>query len=898
MPRPDAMPSTMDAERKPVAERFAFGPAAPPRRTLADLLKEPVHRQPLAPALAVVSTGESTRLNYAELDARSNRLARQLLAGGLALGDTAAVLLPRQVDLVVALLACVKAGIAYCPLDPMQPASRLAQMVRTSRARKLLTDRAGAESFATDISKLLLDAPETRAAVDAQPATPVADAERGAALQPESIAYVIFTSGSTGVPKGVAVSHGAIAQTVQAYAAELTLQSGQSVISVISIGFDPATLDLFAALSRGALLVLLDEAARRDPFRIHEATMAYPDPVLAATPSVWRTLPLEMLPPSLTAISGGEPFPQELLPRMRRLRGVINAYGPTEAAVMATFHRLGTQDGVDQAVPVGRPAAGSQVWIIDRGLQPVPLGAIGELCIGGAALAAGYVGEPALTEAAFPPSPFGPGRIYRTGDLARWRADGRIELLGRIDDQVKISGHRIEPTEVEHVLRTLPWVADAAILAHGKSPQVRLVAYVVPRPGERMPPLADIRAALADRLPSWMLPASCVSLPALPRTATGKLDRNALPEVPAPAAAEREGRAPQSPDQVLLCDLFARVTGHTAVDADSDFFEIGGDSLDAMILVTELRQLGRDLPLASLFSGRTPAAIAAAWQPRSHGEPATIRPTLFLIPGNGGDDPRLAALRVDWADMLDCVLLDYPDWPRLAAPGFGMDDLVADIAQRILDHVPARPLVLVGYSLGGFVAWAVAKRLAATAQPVDVLCIIDSNVGNLFQVTEPGRPISGMFRRLHALATALRTRDGAEAFKMLGEVIGYRLAHRPALLRVLAKFRHLRLPSALRYWLRLFLCGELQIRMVDSWKMQWGAGPQPLDCRKVVLFQAAEDQPDTPPGLGWAALCGALETEKIEGDHMSLLNKRDPNSLHSKLPKVLAGLLEGASTLD
>jgi amino acid adenylation domain-containing protein len=881
---------------------FTFGPPAPPRRTLVDLLAGPLRHLTDEMALTVVSPEGATQYSYGELDVLSNRLARQLLASGLVLGDTAAVLLPRSVHLVVALLACVKAGIAYCPLEPTPPSARLKHLLLASRARLLITTSAIAGGLGMNIPCLLLDAVETREAIDGRHATPISDDDRMAVLEPNSVAYVIFTSGSTGLPKGVTISHGAIAQQVQATAAELKVQRGQTIVSVTSIAFDPSTLELFLSLSQGFVLVLLDEDIRKDPRRIRDALVTHQAALFLATPSLLRTLPLGSLPTTLTVVSGGEPFPAELLPRMAHLRGVFNAYGPTEAAVTTTMHRLGLQDRGAKVIPIGRPMAGYRVWIVDSSLHPVPIGVMGELCVGGGALASGYVGEPLQTASAFPPSPFGDGRIYRTGDLARWRPDGVIELLGRSDAQVKVLGHRIEPAEVEHVLRTLPWVADAAVQPYGASPHVKLVAYIAPQSPELMPPIADVRALLADQLPKWMVPSEFISLPALPRTATEKLDRGALPQVPAVPAVAFAGRQPQSPDEALLCRLFAQVTGSAAVDVDSDFFEIGGDSLAAMILITELDQIGRELPLTTLLSARTPAAIGAAWSEGAAAVRGTPRPTLFLIPGANGDTPSLAALRVEWIDVLDCVLLDYPEWFHFLAPGFGLDDLVADLARRILDRAPPGPLLLAGYSLGGLVAWSLAKHLANTARPVQVLFVLDTTVGTVVPNAGTSRPFSAVKRSISRIYSLLREfapllvpRETPEYQSLLAHFIVECIIKRPVLLRLLEPFRKLHIPPGLRFQIRFNLRWTLYTRTVQAWQIAKGAASVPLDNRcKMVLFRAAVQEQTAPPNLGWQALNTEFLIFEAAGDHLSMLNKRGASSLHKRLPEILGNLLEAA----
>jgi len=463
-----SLPVMSEAELADVSERFADGGEAPPRRSLAELVTRTMQSCPEAPALLASDGERGCLLSYGELERRSRHVAARLLACGLRPGDVAAILLPRRVSLVVAVVACARIGVTYCPLEPSQPAARLAQMISASGAALLVTDESGARHVATTLPALLLGGDgvlpnaEAKGAVAKDAGVGGAGVALPEAVDPETIAYIIFTSGSTGLPKGVAVPHGAIAQQVQGALQQNGLGPGQSVVTLLSIAFDPSTLDIFQALAAGAKLVLLDEVDRREPVAVLTAVRAHQPALLQAPPSYWRALCLDALPDSLLALCGGEPFPTELLGRMRRLRGVLNAYGPTEAAVAATVARL-DPSAPEEEISIGRPMPGYRVWILDRRLRPVPVGALGELCIGGGALAGGYVGQPEQTASVFVPNPLGEGQLYRTGDYASWRADGRIDIHGRIDKQVKILGHRIEPEEIEHALRELPWVADAGL---------------------------------------------------------------------------------------------------------------------------------------------------------------------------------------------------------------------------------------------------------------------------------------------------------------------------------------------------------------------------------------------------------------------------------------------------
>jgi thioesterase domain-containing protein/aryl carrier-like protein len=587
-------------------------------------------------------------------------------------------------------------------------------------------------------------------------------------------------------------------------------------------------------------------------------------------------------------IVAGETCPASLVARAARAlpaATLFNEYGPTEATVWATVHRC-TGAASAASVPIGRPIPNAHIHILDPQGRQVPAGDTGEIHIGGAGVARGYVNRPDLTAERFLPDPFtadGTGRLYRTGDLGCWRRDGAIEFHGRIDHQLKIRGIRVEPGEIEAALLHHPCVREAAALAQDDA---HLVAYVTLRGGPVSP--AALSAHLAATLPDYMLPSRIVQVAAFPLTPNGKLDRAALAVLAPLPGSVPPGPPPRTPDEALLCRLFARLTGHDCVDVNSDFFEIGGDSLDAMILLTELRQSGRDLPLGQLFATRTPAAIAASWSPDPPPPPDAARPTLFIIPGSGSYDPRLAVLLLDWAPQIDCVLLDYPDWPVLSDPGFGMDALLAHFAARIAAHDHRGKLLLAGYSLGGFVAWALARRLARTPRPLDLLAIIDSDYSQLQQAMTPEAAASRAARRLHAATTLLGVEGGAEAARMLGEIAAYRLAIRPATLRFLARFRRLRLPPRFRTWLRMILCGELQTGIVTRWRAAESSVPETLLCRRVVLFQAVANENRAPHGRGWPARCASLAIEDVTGDHATLLGCRDPQSLYAKLPLALA----------
>jgi len=430
------------------------------------------------------------------------------------------------------------------------------------------------------------------------------------------------------------------------------------------------------------------------------------------------------------------------------------------------------------------------------------------------------------------------------------------------------------------------------VAAEGIWPRVRLIAFIVLSEGAQLPAQADIRATLSARLASWMLPALVVPVEALPRMMSGKLDRRALPQTVPPVAEARDAAADRvpratSPDEALLCRLFSRLTGVAEVGPHTDFFAIGGDSLAAMLLVTELRQEGRVLPLSSLVAQRTPAAIAAFWQCGPQPVARTSRPTLFVVPGIGGDNPALAALRMDWSDRLDCVLLEYPDWARLASGDYGMADLISHFEARIRAHAPEGPILMAGYSLGGLVALALARSLSRRGQPLGALFILDTNANRRLAALPSGRVAGRLLHRARSFAALIRRRDRRAMAMMLGEFIGYRLIGRRRLLHLARRLRWMRLPPDLRFWLRLTLSGQLQARLVQTWR----SGTAALGLEEgetVILYRAIEEAgPAADPTLGWKALCAHLQVEEVSGDHLSILLARGPDSLHAALPERL-----------
>ncbi|GKQ38416.1 non-ribosomal peptide synthetase [Streptomyces sp. A012304] len=552
-------------------------------------------------AVAVESAGLT--LTYAELDARTDALAARLAAQGVGPEQVVALVLGRSVESVLGSLAVMKAGAAYLPVDPDYPAERIAFMFDDARPAAVLTSTAYETVVpAGDTPVLLVDATTAPAsAADARPAGPVSVA---------SPAYLIYTSGSTGVPKGVVVSHAGLAAFAATERERFAVDATARVLQFSSPSFDASVLELCMTLTSGAALIVPEPGPLAgEP--LAEVVAARRVTHALIPPAALASVPATELPGFRCLIVGGDACSPELVARWAPGRRMVNAYGPTESTVAVSMSTPLEPSG--HAVPIGAPVLGTHVRVLDAALRLVPEGTEGELYVSGAGLARGYLRRPGLTAERFVADPFGaPGeRMYRTGDVVRMRPDGQLEFVGRADDQVKIRGFRIELGEIESALARHADVDHAAVAVHEVQEGVRqLVAYVVPAASHGVD-AETLRTHVGALLPEYMVPSVVVALDALPLTANGKLDRKALP-APQPAAAE--GRAPATEREELLCGLFAEVLGLEKVGADQSFFELGGDSIGSIQLISRARKAGLRLTPRDVFTHRTVEALAEAAQ--------------------------------------------------------------------------------------------------------------------------------------------------------------------------------------------------------------------------------------------------------------------------------------------
>ncbi|WET80953.1 amino acid adenylation domain-containing protein [Amycolatopsis sp. QT-25] len=592
-----------EAEHALVVDEFNATEGPVPGASVVELFGRRVTAAP--DAVAITDAG-GTDLTYADLDRASNRLAGYLAERGVGRGDRVGVAMKRSPELLIAFLAIWKAGAAYVPVDVEYPAERIAFILADSELSTVLCTEA--TRGVVPSGAIVLDAPETRAAIGASAA-----AAREFRPSADDLAYVMYTSGSTGTPKGVGIPHGAVAGL--AGDAGWRIGPGDGVLMHATHVFDPSLYAMWVPLSTGAR-VLLTEPGVLDAAGVRQA-VARGANFVHLTAGTFRAL-AETSPECFEGLveigTGGDIVPAQSVENLRRAQPglrVRNTYGPTETTLCATWLPIEPGDVVDRELPIGHPMTNRRIYVLDAFLRPVAPGVAGELYIAGTGLARGYLAKPELTAERFVACPFLPGeRMYRTGDLARWTRDGEVVFLGRTDEQVKIRGYRVELGEVEAALAAQPGVVEAVVVAREDQPgEKRLVGYFVSDGGD--PGAEEIRRRMALALPAYLVPMAVIALPGLPVTANGKVDRRALP---APDLAGRAAeKAPESEAEKVLCALFSEILGVDQVGVDDAFHDLGGSSALAMRLIARIREeLGADLPIRQLFSSPTPAGVARA----------------------------------------------------------------------------------------------------------------------------------------------------------------------------------------------------------------------------------------------------------------------------------------------
>ncbi|MBX3469621.1 MAG: amino acid adenylation domain-containing protein [Planctomycetes bacterium] len=893
--RPDAPISTLElltpAERELLGEWNATARDFPRDRCVHELLAELAAREPerTAVALAWEEGGAVRTLDYGALVGRAQRLARALRRAGVGRDVPVGVFLERSPELVIGLVAALEAGGAYLPLDPGYPAERVAFMLEDAAAPVVITTAALAGRLPAGRHRVVL-VEDPEAGLDAAPAAPPP-----AAATPDSLAYIIYTSGSTGAPKGVAVTHRAVVRLVRG-ADYIAFGPDQTHLLLAPVSFDASTFELWGALLNGARLAIappgrvgLDEIGR--------AVRRLGVTTLWLTAGLFQTIVderLDDLGPLRQLVTGGDvvspAHAARVLERHPHLR-LVNGYGPTECTTFACCHTVRREDVASGApLPIGGPIANTRAYVVDRRGRLLPVGDAGELWLGGDGVARGYVARPELTAQRFLDDPFAPGgRVYRTGDLARWRPDGRLEFLGRLDRQVKIRGHRVEPGELEGALGQHPAVREAAVVVQDGPGGKALQAFVVPEPDVAVDAAALLRW-LQTRVPAYLLPVRVVGVASLPLDPNGKVDRSAL--LALDQAPSRTHRPPRDEAERALAAIWQALLQVDQVGLDDDFFALGGHSLLALRLSARVEaELNHALPIARIFAASTLEAMASVVRRRegATGLVVTLDPRgqgapLFVLPGIGGHPFTFRPL----AQQLGGAR------PVHGLLGIGLDgkepcpSSVGEIADRYVEELlrvqASGPYSLVGYSFGGVVAYEVAVRLRRRGEEVRLVALVDCPA--------PGYPAK---RPLHERARVhwenLVSRSGLDRLR-------YVAGRTRNLLRRIGLRVRVPLPQEApaaadgTVAARIAAVRDAQFRALERHRATPG-----LDAPLLVLRAAHAPPdphrghlvPDDDPLLGWGAYAdGPARFATVPGAHLELFAPGNVEAIVDALRAALA----------
>lgn len=799
-------------------------------------------------------------VTYGELDRRADALARRLRRLGVGPDVLVGLAVERSHEMVAALLGILKAGGAFLPLDPGYPSERLAFMLEDSGAPVLVTER-------SLVSRLPERLPTVVFLDEADGRGSEGTGERP--VLPESLAYAIYTSGSTGVPKAVLVTHRSLTNAMESFRSEPGMSERDLVLTVTTLSFDIAALEIFLPLICGARLAVAPREAQKDGVALAKLIDRLHPTYLQATPAGWRMLIDAGWRGSenLTITCGGEVLPRPLAEALlTRGARVFNLYGPTETTIYSTMERV-RQD--TPSVPIGRPLANVRVYVLDAHREPVPVGVAGELYIGGTGVARGYWKQPELTRERFLPDPFAgnPGaRMYRTGDLVRWLPDGRLDYLCRLDDQVKLRGFRIELGEVEAALAAHPSLEAAAAAVRKDT----LVAYCVWRDG-RAADSGALRTFLTARLPGYMLPTRFVAISSLPLLPNGKVDRGALAAIEEPRAA-RDGTAPRDETERRLAAIWEELLGTAPMGIDDHFFELGGHSLLAARAAARIEEaFGKRVPLATLFEAPTIAQLAplvrgeahALWPPHiAPIQPAGKRPVFWVLGGAAKYLPLAEHLGPEQPVL--GVLLEDSDAPRFAPP-CRFETIAAEMVRLMRQQQPRGPYYLGGHSLQGLCAFEAAQQLLAQGEEVRLLVLFDAY-----------------------LPAAVRVQCGFAVRVRTQWAVLWRLIERGRYREAWAFALKVAKDVATRPW-RV----PVERPSESIWDAQWvaAAGYRPRPYAGRILFLQARDQPGAhlASRLGWDKLAErGLDLRLVAGEHSNLLDGGNAAAVAEVLRAALA----------
>jgi amino acid adenylation domain-containing protein len=829
--------------------------------------------------LAIAVICDSGKITYAELNWRANRLAHQLRALGTRRGGFVGICLTRSPDMLVAVLAVLKSGAAYLPLDPSYPAARLETMLEDAAPTVLLTTQSLATALPRHAARAVF--------IEHTPAADAGDDNIDASVTCADVAYLMYTSGSTGRPKGVLVTHGAVANYIAWRHSYFPLHATDRCLQKASLSFDDSVWEILEPLGAGASVILARPGFEFDSAYLVQLIAQQRVTAACFVPSLLRMIVEEPGIESCQSLrrltTGGETLSVALQQRvLRRLSGaaLYNGYGATETTIASTFWKCVELPG-QRSVPLGRPIANTQVYVLDAQLQPVAAGVAGEICIGGAGVALGYLNLPALTAERFIPSPFSstPGNIYRTGDLGRLRADGVLEFIGRADQQVKLRGARIELGDIEAALLEHPGVPAAAALSTDSSDGAgSVVAYVVASDSQA-PPAAELRQHLRARLPASMIPSRIVTVPALPRTASGKLDRQALAAAADALDHDSLYVEPRDELEARLVEIWKRVLEVRPIGIRDDFFALGGHSLSAARVALAIEQaFDRHVPAGLLLERPTIELLAlrlradagverraslVALETRGAGRP------LFLVHQINGDLVLYRELARALAGERPLYGLQALGLEDRATPHESIEAMAAHYLREIRVVQAHGPYAIAGHSTGGLIAFEMAQQLSRAGERVEFLAIIDADAA-----LASGRCLSDAVR---LQVDMLRRLPAAHRWNYLGANLARWIKS------LLRRTQGLAAPPMPQASSEYGVVRRAMERAVRDYRLRKYSGA-------VTVFRA-EDRRVTGTyerTLGWKPLAGGgVRVIDVPGDHLTMLRGEAALTLGQKLNACL-----------
>ncbi|HEU5022043.1 MAG TPA: amino acid adenylation domain-containing protein, partial [Bryobacteraceae bacterium] len=839
----------------------------PSHTTVVRLFEEQATKNPSRRAVACADQAWT----YAQLDREANRLAHHLLERGVRRGDYIGICLDRSVEMLGAMLAVMKMGGVYVPLDPRFPVDRLEYMASDAALAAIVTHERTEDTFPMRTRCIHLDREREEIAAASPERFP-------SEPEPTSAAYVLYTSGSTGKPKGVQLHHRGLVNFLWSMASEPGIRESDVFLAVTTLSFDIAEMELLLPIISGAQVHIATSEECRDPKKLARVIESSGATILQATPGQWRML-LESDwkgKPGFKMLCGGEPMRPPLAEALLSKGELWNMYGPTETTIWSSVRRITSA----RDITVGRVIANTWFYVLDENRNPVPRGEKGELYIGGDGVADGYLNRPDLTAERFLPDPFrdAPGaRMYRTGDLAAVRADGDTEIFGRTDSQVKVRGFRIELGEIESVLAQCPLVRENAVTVKTElSGEPALAAYFVAHPSQDL--IGEVRAFLEAKLPAYMIPTHLIELPEMPRLPNGKINRNALPDLTEVARQQENGGEGTDELESRLLGIWRSILERQSIGRDSDFFEVGGSSILAARLFARIeKQLGKDLPLSTLLQAPTVAKLAAIIRDTGWKAPwgtlvpictAGSKPPLFMVHAIGGNI-------VGFHSLGSCFGGDQPVYGIQARGLDGVEEVATSVEAMAADYIrairsvqPNGPYRIGGFSAGGVVAYEMARQLQAEGEETALLALLDTQMGTPDVIGSLSSDFSAFERWRRVLLLNLRGIGRTNWLEFAG-----------------LKIRNWRMTFHIWAYSRGF--GRL-----NTWEAFILAlrryQPKPYN-GNAVLFRAAEELVDYPdPSFGWSPyIKGDLRIIDAKGDHDNFLSDEFIRNLATELNRLL-----------